>query len=268
MAHLPPVLDSLWSHRQLVWQMTRREVIGRYRGSVLGIAWSFLTPLLMLTIYTFVFSFVLKARWGAETGTKTEFALFLFAGLIVHGLFAECVSRAPALILSNPSYVKKVVFPLEILPWVSMGSVLIHSLLSIAVLLAGYALMHHGLNWTAVFLPVIVLPLILFTMGVSWFLASLGTYVRDIGQFVNILVTALLFMSPIFYPASILPAEIRPLLFLNPLTFIIEQVRDVVVVGNAPAWLRLGMYTLISACVAQAGFSWFQKTRRGFADVL
>ncbi|MBK8015758.1 MAG: ABC transporter permease [Betaproteobacteria bacterium] len=248
--------------------MTRREVIGRYRGSVLGIVWSFLTPLLMLAIYTFVFSFVLKARWGAETGSKTEFALFLFAGLIVHGLFAECVVRAPSLILSNPNYVKKVVFPLEMLPWVSMGSVLIHSLLSVIVLLTGYAWIYGGINWTVVFLPLILAPLIVFTMGVSWFLASLGTYVRDIGQLVNIAVTVLLFMSPIFYPASVLPKEIRPLLFLNPLTFIIEQVRDVVVVGNNPAWFRLGAYALVSLCVAQAGFSWFQKTRRGFADVL
>lgn len=264
----PLVLKGLWGHRYLIWQMTKREVIGRYRGSMLGILWSFVIPILMLAVYTFVFSFIFKARWGSETGTKAEFALFLFAGLIVHALFSECVNKAPLLILNNPNYVKKVVFPLEILPWISMCSILIHSAISISVLLAGYALIHGGLNWTMIFLPVIIFPLVLFTMGVSWFLASIGTYVRDVSQLIGIVTTVLLFLSPIFYPASILPQEIRPYLFLNPLTFIIEQVRDVVIVGNTPAWLRLGMYTAISLLVAWLGLVWFQKTRRGFADVI
>jgi len=259
---------SFWGHRYLIWQMTKREVVGRYRGSLLGILWSFVTPVLMLAIYTFVFSFIFQARWGTETETRTEFALFLFAGLIVHSLFAECVNRAPYLILSNPNYVKKVVFPLEILPWVTMGSVLIHSALSVSVLLIGFAIIHGGLNWTAIFMPVIVFPLVLFTMGASWFLASFGAYVRDVNQFVGIVTTAMLFMSPIFYPASVLPQEIRPYLFLNPLTFIIEQLRDVVLVGNTPAWLRLGIFTAISALIAWLGFFWFQKTRKGFADVV
>jgi lipopolysaccharide transport system permease protein len=259
---------SFWGHRYLIWQMTKREVVGRYRGSLLGILWSFLTPVLMLAIYTFVFSFIFQARWGTETETKTEFALFLFAGLIVHSLFAECVNRAPHLILSNPNYVKKVVFPLEILPWVTMGSVLIHSTLSVLVLMIGFAIIHGGLNWTAIFLPVVIFPLVLFTMGASWFLASFGAYVRDVNQFVGIVTTAMLFMSPIFYPASVLPKEIRPYLFLNPLTFIIEQLRDVVLVGNTPAWLRLGIFTAISALIAWLGFFWFQKTRKGFADVV
>jgi lipopolysaccharide transport system permease protein len=170
--------------------------------------------------------------------------------------------------LSNPNYVKKVVFPLEILPWVTMGSVLIHSTLSVLVLMIGFAIIHGGLNWTAIFLPVVIFPLVLFTMGASWFLASFGAYVRDVNQFVGIVTTAMLFMSPIFYPASVLPKEIRPYLFLNPLTFIIEQLRDVVLVGNTPAWLRLGIFTAISALIAWLGFFWFQKTRKGFADVV
>jgi lipopolysaccharide transport system permease protein len=259
---------SFWENRFLVWQMTKREVVGRYRGSMLGILWSFVIPVLMLAVYTFVFSFIFRARWGNETGSKTDFALFLFAGLIVHSLFSECVAKAPTLILGNPNYVKKVVFPLDILPWVTMGSVLIHSVLSIVVLLLGYILIHGGLNWTVVFLPVVLLPLTLFTMGASWFLASLGTYVRDISQIVTIITTVLMFMSPIFYPASALPEQIRPYLFLNPLTFIIEQLRDIVIVGNTPAWFRLGLYALISTLVACFGFAWFQKTRKGFADVL
>lgn len=248
--------------------MSRREVIGRYRGSLFGLLWSFVTPVLMLVIYTFVFSFIFQARWGDETGSKSDFATFLFAGLIVYSLFAESVNRAPALMLNNVNYVKKVVFPLEILPWVVMGSVLFHSALSVLVLLIFYVMIHGYIQWTAVFLPVIFFPLILFTMGVAWLLAALGVFMKDVGQSIGIITTVMLFMSPVFYPASVLPKDIRPYLFLNPLTFIIEQARDVIIIGNTPAWLRLGIYSIISLGVAWFGFYWFQKTRKGFADVL
>lgn len=248
--------------------MTKRDVLGRYRGSVLGIAWSFLIPILMLTIYVFVFSFVFKARWGGEDGSKLQFGLFVYAGLIVHSLFAESLSKAPLLIIGNPNFVKKVVFPLEILPLVSMFSILIHSALSVAVLLLVQLLIEGSLQWTALFLPVVLLPLIVFALGLSWFLASLGIYFRDVTQLVGLVTTVLLFLSPIFYPATVLPEEIRPLLFLNPLTFMIEQMRDVVLVGNVPSWGRLGIYSLISLGVGWLGFLWFQKTRKGFGDVI
>ncbi len=257
-----------WKHRGLIWQMSRREVIGRYRGSLFGLLWSFVIPVLMLVVYTFVFSFIFQARWGEETGSKSEFAIFLFTGLIVYSLFAESVNRAPTLMLNNANYVKKVVFPLEILPWVVMGSVLFHSALSVFVLLIFYAMLHGYVHWTIVFLPVIFFPLVLFTMGIAWLLASSGTFLRDVSQSIGIITTVMLFMSPVFYPASVLPKDIRPYLFLNPLTFIIEQARDVIIVGNTPAWLRLGIYSAISLGVAWFGFYWFQKTRKGFADVL
>lgn len=249
--------------------MAKREVVGRYRGSVMGLLWSFFNPILMLTVYTFVFSVVFKARWG-ETGSdsKTEFAIVLFAGLIVYGLFAECVNRAPNLILNNVNYVKKVVFPLEILPWVALGSALFHAAVSGLVLLLFFVAVHHYLNWTLIFLPLLLLPFILLIMGASWFLASTGVFLRDVGQTIGIVTNLLMFLSPVFYPASALPESYRPLLHLNPLTFFIEQTRDIVIWGKLPDWSGLGISLLLGIIVAWAGYFWFQKTRKGFADVL
>ena len=234
----------------------------------MGLTWSFFNPILMLVIYTFVFSVVFKARWSAESTSKTEFAIVLFAGLIVHGLFAECVNRAPALILSNVNYVKKIVFPLEILPWVSLASALFHAGVSLAVLLIFFLLIHLSLNWTIIFLPVLIMPLALLIMGVSWFLASIGVFIRDVGQMIGIVTTILLFLSPVFYPVSALPENLRQLLHLNPLTFIIEQVRLVLIWGKVPNWIGLVIYLACSMLVVSTGFFWFQKTRKGFADVL
>lgn len=261
-------IGSLVSHRELIWTMTKREVIGRYRGSVMGIAWSFLNPLLMLAVYTFVFSVVFKSRWGAGSDSKTEFAVVLFAGMIIYSLFSECINRAPSLILSNVNYVKKVVFPLEILAWASLGSALFHMAISLLVWLIFYAALNLSLNWTILFLPLILFPLVMFIMGISWFLASLGVYLRDIAQVVGVATTILMFLTPIFFPVASLPEKYRPLIYANPLTFIIEQARDVLIWGKLPDWTWLGIYTLGGALVAFAGFAWFQKTRKGFADVL
>lgn len=259
---------SLWRNRTLVWQLTKRDVLGRYRGSVMGLLWSLFNPILMLGVYTFVFSVVFQARWGEGTTSKADFAIILFAGLIVHALFAECINRSPGLILSNVNYVKKVVFPLEILPWVAMGSALFHATISVTVLLAFFVATHGFLNWTAFLLPFIVFPLIVLTMGLSWFLASIGVYVRDVAQVTGILMTVLLFLGPIFYPVSVLPAEYQTLIHLNPLTFVIEQVRAVLISGRMPMGSGLALYTMVALSIAWIGFVWFQLTRRGFADVV
>ena len=251
-----------------MWQLAKREVIGRYRGSALGLLWSFFNPLLMLLVYTFVFSIVFRARWEHGTGTRTEFAILLFVGMIVHGLFAECVTRAPLLVLGNVNFVKRVIFPLEILPWVAMGSALFHAAISIAVLFLFCAVMRMPLHWTVMLLPFVMFPLIMLTMGVCWFLASTSVFVRDLSHTVGIAVSVLLFLSPVFYPVSALPEAYRRLLYLNPLTFPIEQTRDVLVWGKAPDWSGLLVYALGSLAVAWLGFAWFQKARRGFADVL
>lgn len=260
---------SIWQHRQLIAQMTTREVVGRYRGSMMGIAWSFFNPVLMLVVYTFVFSVVFKARWGAGGDeSQTNFAIVLFVGMIVHGLFAEIANRAPGLILSNVNYVKKVVFPLEILPVVGLGSALFHTIVSLAVLLAAILLINGGLSWTVILFPLVMLPLLLATLGVAWFLSSLGVFVRDVGQTVGIFTTVLMFVSPVFYPVSALPEKFQIWLMFNPLTFVIEQSRAVMIFGKQPDWTVLGIYVCASFVLAWAGYWWFQKTRKGFADVL
>jgi lipopolysaccharide transport system permease protein len=262
------VFESFWRQHNLILQMSKREVLGRYRGSLLGLLWSFFQPLLMLAVYTFMFGFIFKARWGVERETGLDFVLILFAGLIVHGLLAENLSRAPTLILSNVSYVKRVVFPLEALPWVALFASLFHALLSFGVLLVIYLLGHLTLQWTAVFLPVVVFPLAVMTVGFSWFLASLGVYIRDIGQLVGIVVTILLFLCPIFYPGSALPDWLQRVIYLNPLTLIVDQTRAVLLWGHLPDFGALGAHFAVSVAIAWLGFLWFQKSRRGFADVL
>jgi lipopolysaccharide transport system permease protein len=259
---------SLWRHRDLIRASAKREVLGRYRGSVLGLLWSFFNPVLMLTVYTFVFSVVFKARWNSDSESKTEFALVLFAGLIVFNLFGECVNRAPGLILSNPNYVKKVVFPLEILPFVGLLSALFHAAISLGVWLLAYLILFGLPHATVLYLPLIVLPFVLFIMGVSWALASLGVYLRDVGQIIGVITSVLMYMSPIFYPATALPDDYRHLLYLNPLTPIIEQARAVLYFGQTPDFAMLAFYWFASIIIAWLGFVWFQKTRKGFADVL
>lgn len=259
----------MWGHRELILQMTKRDVIGRYKGSVMGLMWSFANPILLLAMYTLVFSVVFKARWGTgEPESKAEFAVLLFVGMIVHSLFSETLVRAPSLIMSNVSYVKKIVFPLEILPIVAMGASAFHAMISVLVLCGALVLLNGFLPWTAVFLPLVLLPLIVFSLGIAWALASLGVFLRDVAQPIGVAMTILLFASPVFYPVSALPEHLRPWLMLNPLTFIIEQARAVLIYGQFPHASGLLLYSLISLVIAWLGYAWFQKTRKGFANVL
>ena len=259
---------SLWTNRQLIARMGQREIIGRYKGSAMGLAWSFITPLFMLAIYTFVFSVVFQARWGTSEESKTQFAVVLFAGLIVHTLFSDVINRAPQLVLGNVNYVKKVVFPLEILPVVQLLSATFHALVNVAVLIAAQLVFQGSLPITALLLPVVLLPFLLLTLGLAWCLASLGVFVRDVGQTISLITSVMLFMSPVFFPVQSLPPALQPWMHLNPLTFVIEQVREVVVWGRLPDWQGLAVYSLASIATAWLGFAWFQKTRKGFADVL
>ncbi len=262
------MIAGFWRNRNLIKAMVVREVAGRYRGSVMGILWSFFNPLLMLAVYTFVFSVVFKARWGTGSDSKIEFAMLLFAGLIVFRLFADCVNQAPDLILSNVNYVKKVVFPLEIFPWVALGAALFHALISLGVWLLAYLILFGLPHVTVLLLPLVLLSLLVFILGLTWGLASLGVYLRDVSQFIGIVTTVLMFLSPIFYPASALPEMYRRLLVINPLFPVIEQTREVLFFGKVPDFNVLAVYLLGATLVAWLGFAWFQKTRKGFADVL
>ena len=262
------LIDSLWRNRTLVLASVKREVLGRYRGSALGLLWSFFNPLFMLAVYTFVFSEVFNARWNTGSDSRTEFALVLFSGLLIFNLFSECINRSPGLILANVNYVKKVVFPLEILPFVTLLSSLFHAGISLFVWLMTYSILIGTPHITAFYLPLILFPFLLFILGLSWALASLGVYLRDISQFTGILTTTLLFLSPIFYPASNLPNAYRQWLYINPLTPVIEQTRAVLYWGKAPGFELLAFYWVATLFIAWFGFAWFQKTRKGFADVL
>lgn len=263
------LFGSFWKHRQLISKMTRRDVMGRYQGSIMGLAWSFFNPLLMLVIYTFVFSVVFKSRWGVDPGeSKTDYAMLLFAGMIMHGLFAECVNRAPALILANVNYVKKVIFPLEVLPWVNLGSALFHALVSLTVLLSLQLLFKQAIPWTVVLFPLVMLPLVLSAMGFAWFIAALGVYVRDIGQVTSIFTTVLLFLSCVFYPVTSLPKEYQEWMNLNPLAYIIEESRNTLIFGRIPDFGHWAICVAVSLLVAWLGFAWFQRMRGGFSDVV
>lgn len=259
---------SLWRHRELIKALTKRELLGRYRGSFLGLLWSFFNPLFMLTIFTFVFSVIFQARWGDASSSKTEFALLLYIGLIVFNLFAESITRSPTLILSNVNYVKKVVFPLETLPVVNFLSALIHAFISIAVWLVAYIVFFDVPHYTIFLFPFLLLPYSLLIIGLSWLLASLGVFLRDISQFIGILITATMFLSPIFYPVTAIPEDYRYLVYLNPLTFYINETRNLLFWGKSLNFYMLGIYWFVSIGIACLGFGWFQKTRKGFADVL
>jgi lipopolysaccharide transport system permease protein len=259
---------SLWSNRALIAALTWREVAGRYRGSFMGILWSLFHPVFMLAVYTFVFGSVFQVRWPSGNGSRAEFALVLFAGLLTYNLFAECVNRAPQLVVGNVNFVKKVVFPLEVLPVCALGAALFHAGVSLVVWLLFYVAIEGAPRAEMAFLPFIFLPLLLFTAGLSWALAALGVYFRDVVHIVGVLTTALMFCSPVFFPVSALPADLQGIATLNPLAGVIEQARAAMMWGHPPDGRSIAVQTLFGAAVAWLGFAAFQKARRGFADVL
>lgn len=263
------IVPHLWHHRYLIGQLTWREIIGRYKGSALGLGWSLLQPMLMLCVYTFVFSFVFNARWGstADEG-RAVFGLTLFSGLIAYGIFSDMVNSAPLIILGNVNYVKKVVFPLEILPLVRLLSCTVHAVFSMVVLFTGLFFVNGTIPWTAVLFPIMLLPLLLFALGFGYFLSSLGVFIRDIGSSVGVFTTMMLFLSPIFYPMRAVPERFRFIFQLNPMAVYIEDIRKVVLWGKLPDWQWFCGGLLLAAILCWGGFVWFMKTKKAFADAL
>jgi len=257
----------LWARRDVFWELTRRDVEGRYSGSFLGLLWSFFNPLLMLAVYTLAFRVFLGMRWpNMESGV--DFSLMIFCGMIVHSLLSECLVRAPTVIVSQSNLVKRVVFPLAILPCVMVASSLFNAFLSLLVLLIFVLLSQHTLHPTVLYLPLLYAPYVLLLCGVSWLMASLGVFIRDVTQVAGVISAMLMFLSPVFYPASSLKEPYRDWIAFNPLTTMIEQTRQLVLFGQPPDWHALGLYTLAAVAVLLIGYAWFQRTRDGFADVL
>ncbi len=269
--YLNPVgpLYNLYLNRDLLRQFTRREIEGRYRGSYLGIVWSMILPLMMLGIYTLVFTVIFKSQWGSgNEGSKAQYAMIIFAGLIAFNTFSECINRASGLIVGNVNYVKKVIFPLEVLPVVALGTALFHALISVGILIVASLLLLQTFSVTIVFLPLVALPLIGLCLGLGWFFASLGVYVRDTAYAVSVALQVLFFLSAVFYPVTAVPDFLRPLMYLNPLTAIFENFRRVLVWNLPPDWGPWLTGTMLSGIVMLLGYTWFMKTKSGFADVI
>lgn len=261
-------LRSVARHRHLLWQLTRREIAARYRGSLLGFLWPFLIPVLMLAVYTFVFSVAFQARWPGATTSRTEFALVLFAGLVVFTFFTEPLLRSPTLIVSQPNYVKKIVFPLEILPCVAVAAALFNAAVGFSILVVASVVLQGSVPWTSALVPLALVPLLPLCLGLSWLLAALGVFIRDISPLVSILTQVLMFMTPIFYPLAAIPAPYRRIVAMNPLALAVEQVRDLVFYGRGPDWTALAAGTAVGLAAGWLGLAFFQRTRNAFANVL
>lgn len=263
------IVRALRGHGALLQQFTLRDVLARYRGSYLGGFWSLMRPLAMLTVYVVVFGFILRPQLGDEAGSnKFEFVLSLFCGLVLFDFFAEAVGRAPTLVLSRSNYVTKVVFPLEILSLSAVAAALLQMVISLIPFFAGVLLVRGAIPVTALFLPLVIAPLILFSLGFSWLLSSLGVFVRDLNAAVPLMLVVLLFASAIFYSVSSVPPEFRTFFELNPLAVLVDEARNAALLGRAPAWGRLVAISAAGLVVATAGYAFFMRSKRGFADVI
>lgn len=264
---LPELFTILWRHRSLVLELTKREFSGRYRGSFGGIIWSFVQPLFLLTVYTVAFGVILKARWGSS-GSTAEYALMLFAGLIIFNAFSEVLSKSSTLVTDNPNFVKKVVFPLELLPFITVTAALIHALIGIFVWFLGYLILFGAPKTTAILFPVILVCFVPVLLGLGWLLSALGVIVRDISQLTGMLIHTLLFLTPIFYSIETAPPKLQKLLMLNPLTFIVEQFRTVLIYGQMPALIGLAVYFVLASIFAWFSLWLFRRLRPTFADMV
>lgn len=261
-------ITCLWGSSELVFYLSRQRIASRYRASALGVSWVLLSPALSLAIYTLVFGVIFKPRWAAGETDTTQYALLLYLGLCAYWFVSECLAEAPGLVVQHAHYVKKVVFPLDVLSWVSIATALFHGSVRLGVFAVAYLCLHGRLPITFVLLPLVWIPLLWMTLGLSWLLSSVGVFVRDLGEFVALALTAILFLSPVFYSIESVPPSFRWLMEWNPLTQPIVQLREVAYFGRLPdlrAWLVIAA---VSYAVAWLGHVFFLRSRRSFADVL
>ncbi len=272
MSFIRTLIGTCIKHKQqysyLLIQLCRREVIGRYRGSFMGVLWSFFAPLLMLFIYTFVFSVVFKARWNIEQAGTADFAINLFVGILLHSLLAECLNRSTSLIQENVNYIKRVVFPLPLIPLSIVGASTFHFAVGLSVLMVACLIFYGGIPVTALLLPFLLLPFLFFISGLAFFLSAIGVYIRDTVQVMPMVSTVLLFMAPVFYPMDVLPEDMRAWLYLNPLTYPLIESRNVLLYGGIPDWFQWSMYLCASVVSLFMGYWVFRRLRVGFADVV
>ncbi len=262
-------IKIILKNRDLLFQLVKRNIAVRYKGSVLGLFWSLAQPLMMLTVYTFVFSVIFKARWGIDNSdSKAAFAIIMFCGMAVFNIFSESVTGSCSLITGNPNYVKKVIFPLEILPIAQVSAATVLGFIWFGLLLLGAIIFMKGLAWTMLLLPLVLIPLILLSCGLSFLAASLSVFFRDIQHLIGVIIQILFFMTPIFYPIQAIPEQYRWVMQINPLSSIVEQARTIFLYGKMLDWTMYGTGLLISLVIFQLGLVWFIKTKRGFADVL
>jgi len=259
---------NLWALRGLVFRMTWLEVNRRYRGSVLGILWSLIAPLCMMAAYTLVFSVVVRVRWSGGTGSHGEFAMALFAGLVAYDFFAGSLNRAPCLVTGNPGFVKKVLFPAQILPAVGVLAQLADALVRLAALYAWVWIARGGASGESLLAPLALVPLLFLTLGLSWFLAALGVWLKDLSHLVAVFTQLLFFLTPVLFPLEAAPAPWGRVLAMNPLAPLVTWVRDTMVFGRVPHPGALAWVGLLSLLVAFTGWSFFQRSKKAFAEMV
>lgn len=259
------IFSDIWPHRYLLGQLIKRDVLLRYRGAMFGVAWIFLSPLIMLAIFSFIFGQIFQARWPQQSDTL-PFWLLLYCGLIAFNVFAETVSRSPTAVRGYPSFVKKIVFPLQILPLVPLGAALVHAAFNLLILLCALAWWGE-LRLQTLLSPILLAPIVFMAVGFSWFISAWGVFIKDMSQIVPLMVQMLMFLSPVFYPASAVPEALHPLYQYNPLGITVEVVRSAIM-GHAISWNTWTLALLTSLLLATLGYAFFQHSREEFADAL
>jgi len=252
---------------ELIFSFAKRELLGRYKGSALGIAWAVLTPVVMIAIFTFIFAGIFGARFGLNH-SHWDYALYLFCGLLPWSMFQESVQQSANTIVTNSNLVKRVVFPLETLPAAHVFAALGNQLFATVALLIATIIIRQRLELTALWLPVLLIPQLLLTLGVAWLIASLGVFLRDIAQGMTLLLMAWMYLTPIIYPESIVPERFRTFIDLNPFTPLVRNYRHIFLEGINPDWRGIAYFAAIAAIVFTFGYWWFARTRKGFADVI